>query len=442
VRQVRRLIGASVALLVCGCAHIPWANDPSAEPPKVCAAQTPAPYAESLYCRGLYGAAAASFAENLSGENPHATRADRVTALRWLVYIYRRFPGWDWIVDVIGQTDWPELDRPELADVRDDLLLLAARFEYGHERFEETVALLATIPESSPLHARAALLAGAVHVRTGAQDLAQAAFAEALRAASADSDPKRARDRDLAALSLARAHYAMQEFALASRYYESIPLTSPYGFAAAVESGRARLQMNDIPPALALVESIKKRSREAPPETMAEALLVEAEISLQKRRKWETVGVTRQFHEVYTALYQPMRRLKDYGPDALFDLAFSIRSGGLLPPLGTEQTKQTLHLLTDGPVARRFAELDELAREVASLVPPGRGVALDQAGVALTDRQKAVAQEAGELLQRRVEDLVPRMVGQIKEAIGIEYVALHSGSEVDDGQLTGAEALE
>jgi len=67
---VRRLIGASVAVLTCGCAHIPWANDPSAEPPKVCGAKAPAPYAQSLYCRGLYAAAAASFAEDLSGENP------------------------------------------------------------------------------------------------------------------------------------------------------------------------------------------------------------------------------------------------------------------------------------------------------------------------------------------------------------------------------------
>jgi len=441
VRQVRRLIGASVALLVCGCAHIPWANDPSAEPPKVCAAQTPAPYAESLYCRGLYGAAAASFAENLSGENPHATRADRVTALRWLVYIYRRFPGWDWIVDVIGQTDWPELDRPELADVRDDLLLLAARFEYGHERFEETVALLATIPESSPLHARAALLAGAVHVRTGAQDLAQAAFAEALRAASADSDPKRARDRDLAALSLARAHYAMQEYALASRYYESIPLTSPYGFAAAVEGGTTRFQMSDFPRALALVQSLKERPREVPAETMAEALLLEAEISLKRRPKWETMEITRRFHEVYTVLYQPVRRLKDYEPDALFDLAFSVRSGGALPLFGREGAEQTLRLLTDVPVARRFAELDELAREEASLGPSQRGAALAPEYDALIDRRNAVAREAGELLQRRVQDLVPRMVQTIKEAIGIELTAT-APTGIEDGKLPGDEALE
>jgi tetratricopeptide (TPR) repeat protein len=434
---VRRQIGASVALLVCGCAQIPWANDPSAEPPKLCAAKTPAPYAESLYCRGLYGAAAASFAEDLSGENPHATPADRVTALRWLVYIYRRFPGWDWIVDVVGQTDWSELDRPELADVRDDLHLLAARFEYRHERFDETVALLATIPEASPLHARAALLAGAVHVRAGAQDLAQAAFAEALRAASAGSDPKRAGERDLAALSLARAHYSMQEYAIASRYYESIPLSSPYGFAAAVEGGWALYRMNDFRRALILVKSLEARSREVPPETMAEAFLLEANLSLHT--SIDTMEVTRRFHEFYTVLWQPVLRLSHYEPDALFDLAFSLRSGGPVPPtLGTDQT---LRLLVDLSVARRFDELDELSREEASLGPPIRWVALRPDRVALIDRREAAAREAGELLQRRVEVLVARMVPQIKEAIGIEIQAQHTG--IEDGKSSpGAEALE
>jgi len=440
---VRRLIGASVAVLTCGCAHIPWANDPSAEPPKVCGAKAPAPYAQSLYCRGLYAAAAASFAEDLSGENPHATAADRVTALRWLVYIHRRFPGWDWIVDVVGQTDWSELDRPELAGVRDDLHLLAGRFEYGHERFDETLALLATIPESSPRHARAALLTGAVHVRTGAQDLAQAAFAEALRAASAGTDPDRARDRDLAVISLARAHYSIQEYAIASRYYESLPLTSPYGFAAAVEGGMTRFQMKDLPRALALVQSAQAQPREVSPEAMADALLLEAEIALKKGRRRETLELARRFHEIYTALYEPVRRLDRYQPDALFDVAFSVRSGGsLLPlPLGTEHTEQTLRLLTDAPVARRFAELDELSREEATLGPPKRWVALEPERVALMYRREAVAREAGALLQRRLADLAPRMVVQIKNVIGIEYYVHHSGGGIDDGRLSD-EALE
>jgi len=439
---VRRLIGASVALLTCGCAHVPWANDPSAEPPKVCGAKAPAPYAQSLYCRGLYAAAASSFAEKLSGENPHATAADQVTALRWLVYIHRRFPGWDWIVDVVGQTDWSELDRPELADVRDDLHLLAGRFEYGHERFDETLALLATIPESSPRHARAALLAGAVHVRTGAQDLAQAAFAEALRAASADADPERARERDLAVISLARAHYSIQEYAIASRYYESLPVSSPYGIVAAVEGGMTRFQMKDLPRALALVQSVQSRAREATPETMADALLLEAEISVHTKGKWETMERTRRFHEVYTVLFQPVKRLSHYEPDALFDLAFSIRSGGSLPPLGTQGTEQTLRLLTDAPVARRFAELDEVVREEATFGPPKKWVALEPERVALMDRREAIARETGDLLQRRVEDLVPRMVGLIKQAIGIEYFVLNSGTGIEDGKLPGPEALE
>jgi len=138
-----------------------------------------------------------------------------------------------------------------------------------------------------------------------------------------------------------------------------------------------------------------------------------------------------------------VRRLDRYQPDALFDVAFSVRSGGsLLPlPLGTEHTEQTLRLLTDAPVARRFAELDELSREEATLGPPKRWVALEPERVALMYRREAVAREAGALLQRRLADLAPRMVVQIKNVIGIEYYVHHSGGGIDDGRLSD-EALE
>jgi tetratricopeptide (TPR) repeat protein len=431
-RVIHRLAGASVALLAAGCAHIPWADDPSAEPPKVCAdlsVRSVPPQAETLvlsgqaqYCQGLYAPAAATFAEVIEKED--SAPADRAAALRWLVFTHRRFPGWEWIVNTVGQADPSELDAPQLADVRDDLHLLAAKFEYQVERFDEALALLGTIPASSPLHVRAALLTGAVQVRAGAPDLAQAAFTEALRAAPADADPKRARERDLAVISLARLHYAMEQFEIASRYYESLPATSAYAIPAALEGGWSRFQMKDLPRALMLSRSVETRSREVPPDTMAEALVLEATIALQQGWK-EAMTIIRQFDEVYPAVFVQTKQLSRYEPDALFDVAFSVRAGGALsPPLGREQT---LLLLADVPVARRFDELEELSREQAVFGSRGRipGAALDPTEVDLLDRREAVAREAGDLFLHRLQRARDRLAGEVQEAARIEYQAIH-----------------
>jgi len=212
------LTGTAIASLAHGCAHVPWADDPSAEPSRVCSGiqsravhgRAPEPEsavgrAQELYCLRLYAPAAAVLTEQVLGKqeaaatgadgtaspDPAPLAADRALALRWLVYIHRRFPGWERIVDVVGEAAREDLDRPELADLRDDLQLLAGRFEYRRERFDDALALLQTIPASSPLRAQAALFEGALHVRTGASNLALAAFAEALHAAPMGRDPRR-----------------------------------------------------------------------------------------------------------------------------------------------------------------------------------------------------------------------------------------------------------
>jgi hypothetical protein len=111
VRAARFIVIA--ALAAGGCAHASWADDPSAEPPKVCPASQPRPRvggeawpedafarSQALYCDGLHAPAAALLAQLAIG-TPEAARA-----LRWLVYMHRRFPGWEWIADVVVRADY------------------------------------------------------------------------------------------------------------------------------------------------------------------------------------------------------------------------------------------------------------------------------------------------------------------------------------------------
>jgi hypothetical protein len=428
---IHRLAGASVAWLAFGCAHVPWADDPSAEPPKVCAAARPGPNrareqepgtpvarAQTFYCRGLYAPAATLLTQEVI-ERQDATPPERAAALRWLVYIHRRFPGWEWIVNVIGQIGAGDLDLPQLADLHDELYLLAGRDALRREEYSEALALLRTIPASSPHHGRATLVEGAVDVQTGAPERALVAFTEALRIASADRDKKHARDRELAALSVARTQYALRQFDLASKSYESLPASSEYWIAAAIEGAWTRVQMKDLPRALVLLQSLEARSREVPPDTMAEAMVLEANIALQNNKYRDAEAIIGRFDAVYPELFAQAHRLAAYEPQALFDLGFSVRAGGSLsPPLGAERT---LLLLADIPVARRFDELDEISREERALVSP---YADEEARLDLTERRDAAEREAGDLFLRRLQEVVDHLAERIKQANRIEYDAL------------------
>ena len=423
----------SIAWLACGCAHAPWVGDPSAEPPRICAAIQPPPghgggrppnepvaCAQTFYCRGLYVPAATLLTEAVI-EKPDAPATDRATALRWLVYIHRRFPGWEWIGSVVGQAGGVDLDQPELADVRDELHLLAGQDAERRAQFAEALALLRAIPVSSALHVRATLLEGAIDVQTDAPERAQVAFVEALRAATADRDPRHARDREVAVISLARSHYALRQFETASRYYESLPASSEYAISAAMEGAWTRVQMNDQPRALALLQSLEARSRDVPADTMAEAMVLEATLALQRNKYREAETITRRFNDVYPALFVQARRLAGYETDALHDIGLSVLTGGsLAPPLGRDRT---LLLLADVPVARRFDELDEISREEKAIAATA-AYADEEARIRLGERREVAEREAGDSFRRRLQLVADHLAERLEQAIKIEYDAL------------------
>jgi tetratricopeptide (TPR) repeat protein len=467
------LAGLAAAVFVAACAHAPWVGDPSAEPPKVCGANNPLvvlrphlapgyveptaqhpaaslPYLErvkALYCLGLYVPALEVLQEDALGQprdraladatldppEPKPLAADRMPGLRWLVYIHRRFPGWDRIGPMVAAVARVDLDRPEVADVRDDLYLLAGRSQYQQGRFAEALALLRAIPTSSPLRLQASLVEGATHVRTGAQDQALAAFDKALRAAPAAGDAKRAPDRALAILSIARVQSGLGQLEAASRHYQAVPPTSPYWADAALEGARTRYRMEDRPGTRARVQPLQARSREVAPDTMAEALVLAATVGSQTK---DVERILTQISGPYVAMYMEARKLLQSPPDALYNIAFSVRAGGALPAPGATEVVRAL--LADVPVADRFEELDEIERESA------RSAALGDAWVgsgeeaavsdALASRRRASAQEAGEQFKRRLQRFADRLVVQIKEAIGIQ-MNLNSGYGDERGEL-------
>jgi tetratricopeptide (TPR) repeat protein len=462
-RSRRGALAAAVAAFA-GCAHGTGSrpDEPTPEAGKACAGIAPLsvlskePQSENalargqaLYCLGLYAASLTVLTEEAIGKpvsvaiddaiklpEPPALADDRAPALRWLVYIHRRFPGWERINDTVGELTRADLDRPELADVRDDLHALAARFEYQKGRFAKAVELLRMIPASSPLHVEAVLLEGAINVRVSSPQQAIANFDEVLRVAPAGGDAKRARDRDLAAISLARIYYAMEQFEAAGRLYDSLQPSSPYWAAAALEGAWTRYKLKDHPGALARLRTLAARSSEAPVDTMAEATALEATIALQEKRPADAEKLIKRFNDVYPQLFTEAKRASFGGLGMLYAVASSVRSGSgselpppyeAGPPLGAGRVKL---LLADPPVARRFDEIDELQREIAKCASLDAGWPPSSAGrkgcETLLSRRLAAEREASEQFRHRLLRLADALGEQIKQVIKFESEVLPS----------------
>jgi tetratricopeptide (TPR) repeat protein len=446
------LLAAAFSAAVAGCAHGRggWRDEPSAEAGKACAGIAPLAVltqeqthenalarGQAFYCVGLFEMAVPVLTEQAIGfpvsiaidhaiasPAPPALAADRLPALRWLVYIDRRFPGWGRVMEAVGEVARADLDRPEIADVRDDLHALAARFEYQRGRFDEALAQLRMIPASSPLRWHALLLEGAVHVRRSAPQPALTVFGEVLRSAPAEVD------RDLAVISLARTYYAIGQFALAASYYDSVPPSSPHWADAAVEGAWTSYHMGDYARAVARIRTLAPRSGEVPTETMAEAAILEAVLAMHQCRRHDTRRAIDRFNEVYPVLFTEAKKLATRDAEALGDIGFSIRTGGTLAaPFDPAVLRR---LLADVPVARRFDEIAEVDRELrrfgaleADWRPSGGGAYVRNA---LWTRRWEVRHEAGEQLRRRLQRFAEALAAQIKQSIRVEYEALQASS--------------
>jgi tetratricopeptide (TPR) repeat protein len=84
-----------------------------------------------------------------------------------------------------------DLERAELADVRDELHYLGGIARYQRGRFREAIELFDQIPATSPLFVKAKLFTGATHIREYQAQPAIAAFEEALGVSSAGPDADR-----------------------------------------------------------------------------------------------------------------------------------------------------------------------------------------------------------------------------------------------------------
>ena len=398
---------------------------------------------QALYCMGFYSPALATLDRSVRREGLR-TSLDRTVAdaleriddrtpahpihsevLRWLVFLSRRLPDWQEVLEPIGASQRADLDRPELADVRDDLLYLGGLARYRQGRFKDAVELFALIPATSRLAVKARLFEGATHVREYQAGPAVAAFKEALRISTGSQDPRLARFRDLANISLARTFYSTGQFELAIKHYDQIPPASVYFSQRLFEAAWANFMIDNHAKAVEHLRVLEAQAGDVAPEVNSEALLLKAAMLSSDGFQLQATAAIDAFNATVPQLYRQLKTLLEATPDdgASFALAVRVRARASgLPPAAE---RAAAHATSDRQMTIRFAHVqavqDELVRyERADAAwkdsALGRFVLAD-----LTIGKSEAVKDAGDLFRRRIKRLTEELGQQIKRLIQIPW---------------------
>jgi tetratricopeptide (TPR) repeat protein len=403
----------------------------------------------AYYCLGLYSEALAVFVPGAPRQTTSArmgpeigraiaeaqsepkTRMAYPPTLRLLVSLYRRFPGRQGAENAVAASSAASYEAPELADIRAELLYMAARAAYSAGQFPRALDLLGQIPATSVLYVRAKLLQGAARIRTYEAKHAVDAFREALRATTFLLGPEDAvRFRDLANISLARTFYSTGQFDLAAKYYAAVPPESPYWRERLFEGAWTEYMRGNYSGAVQGVSALRSYADPFGPELMGEATLLQSAAALEAGDRRSAAAVFDVFNATYPQLLIELKMFLATNPNdgAIYARVAALRRGRSDLPPALEPVARDL--LANALIGRRFDDIDELTREIAGYERlPATWRTNELAGSVseeLTARLSVAINEAGSLFRRRIRRTVAELALQIKRTIHIEYEPLKS----------------
>jgi hypothetical protein len=390
-----------------------------------------------LYCMGFYSEAMAIWDASLQGagvpidldrsvadalasrdeaQAAHPIQPIQLATLRSLALLGRRFPDWYRPLDAFAVATRADLDRAEVADVRDDLLYLGGLARYRQGRFKEARAFLAALPPKSPFFIKAKLYEGASHVHEYHGHPANRAFAAAMNALLLRPE----RDRlliDLANLAMARTFYSMGELDVAANRYDAIAPGSAYWNERLLESAWTEYRRGNHAATLERLRALEGRAETARPEAIAEGLQLEAAVLLAQGDRAAAAAAIDRFNAAAPALFHELKTLLQTVADdaALYDLAVRARAGTAVRSPAVDRAVRIA--ASDRALTRRFDFVGEVQSEIDRFEkadPSWKGSGLGRRVQAdLTARKAAAVTEAGSLLRRRLDRSAAELAVQI-----------------------------
>ena len=434
---------------------------------------------KSLYKLQFYAVSLAVFSEIVTTGPQHPYHK---LTLPWLASLSRELPEGAGVLEKVGTYKPTELEDSAFDEVRDELYYLLGRFYYQKGDLGQAIALLGQVPDNSEYYIPAQFFLGVAETREFHGPQAVEAFKNVLRknislresfakdkkkrkaeVKAKKKAAKKAKGKQLAGeveelsyeeemqryeeranLALGYIFYQVGKYETALKYYDKVPLESPYWLDSILASSWTEFRMVEVEPDKANMHYQRTlgyiHTLNAPffyDYLYPESIILKAVTYYFNCRYQPAKLAIEEFNRRYPKTRDDLKDLLAKAPEdfALFDLSVKIRnSESTLDPFVEEVAQKSLQ---DKTLEKNYAFVNELVREQGSLEetkPDFKGSPLAELITENLDGLLSIAKEStGALARNRLTQQIQQINDLEREAIKIEYEILNRIKAGDAG---------
>jgi len=420
---------------------------------------------KALYNLGFYSGALAAFDEVVIAGPQHPYHQP---TLPWLASLSRVLPEGAGVLEKIGTYKPADLEREQFDEVRDELYYLLGRYYYQTGDLGQAIALFSQVPQESDFFIPAQYFLGVAETREFHGQEAVEAFKNVLRknlalreSASAADKKKRkkrmserkkrklgissaeldfqeqnARFEELANIALGYIFYQVGKFPTAIKYFDRVPMESPYWLDAVFAAAWSEFRLVEVEPdnanrhyqrTLGYIHTLN-----APffyDYLYPEAIILKAVTYYFNCRYGPAKAAIDEFNARYIKTKEDLSTVVNSAPEdfELFELTVQIREekSGLDPFVEKVARKS----LQDKTLEKNYAYVERLEFEGELLKKQSSAFSSSGAGEFVSERLDLILsiakEQTGQLARQRLVSQINEIKKLEREAIKVEYEILN-----------------
>ena len=437
---------------------------------------------KALYKLDFFAVSLAVFSEIVTAGPTHPYHK---LTLPWLASLSRELPEGAGVLEKVGTYKPTELEDSAFDEVRDELYYLLGRFYYQKGDLGQAIALLGQVPDNSEYYIPAQFFLGVAETREFHGPQAVDAFKNVLRKNiqlreqfAKDKKKRKAevkakkklakknkgkqlageieelsyeeemqRYEERANLALGYIFYQVGKYETALKYYDKVPLESPYWLDSILASAWTEFRLVEVEPEKANMHYQRTlgyiHTLNAPffyDYLYPELIILKAVTYYFNCRYQPAKLAIEEFNRRYPKTRDDLKDLLAKAPEdfTLFELSVKIRnSESNLDPFVEEVAQKSLQ---DKTLEKNYAFVNELVREQQSLEdtkPDFKSSPLAELITENLDGLLSLAKEStGALARNRLTQQIQQINDLEREAIKIEYEILNRIKAGDAGAAT------
>lgn len=437
---------------------------------------------KSLYKLQFHAVALAVFSEIVNAGPAHPYHK---LTLPWLASLSRELPEGAGVLEKVGTYKPTDLEDSAFDEVRDELYYLLGRFFYQKGDLGQAIALLGQVPDNSDYYIPAQFFLGVAETREFHGPQAVEAFKNVLRKNIqlkeqwAKDKKKRKKEKkkqaklarknkgkqvagateelsyeeemqryeERANLALGYIFYQVGKYETGLKYFDKIPLESPYWLDSILASSWTEFRLVEVEPEKANIHYQRTlgyiHTLNAPffyDYLYPESIILKSVTYYFNCRYQPAKLAIEEFNRRYPKTRDDLKNLLGQAPEdfSLFELSVKIRNNeSKLDPFVEEVAQKSLQ---DKTLEKNYAFVNELVRESQSLEETKPDFKSSPLADYITENLDALLSSAkestGALARNRLMQQIQQINDLEREAIKIEYEILNRIKAGDAGAAT------